>query len=270
MHPQRSVITRALGTDPAVDVDSYSVEARARRLFLLCSDGLTTMLGEATSSHVAAPGRSTRPRGLSWARRTRAAERTTSPSCCSARRGRARTRTRSSGPGLPLEQRPGRRAGASSDTGEPATDRPRSRSRWQRGRKAPRPKRRRRGRRGAGLSPALASRSLRRNRERSAVGLSRAHFVGADEEGKRRRLPGRSLGTCSPAAPKLYRETYVSRLQAVAALAGRARAARSTTSSIGEDQARARDRRYEAGGGALAAVSLRNRELVNLDSGSGS
>ena len=28
IHPQRSVITRALGTDPDVDVDSFSVEAR--------------------------------------------------------------------------------------------------------------------------------------------------------------------------------------------------------------------------------------------------
>ncbi|HSK16990.1 MAG TPA: Stp1/IreP family PP2C-type Ser/Thr phosphatase [Gaiellaceae bacterium] len=43
-HPQRSVITRALGTDPDVDVDTLSVEAAAGDLFLLCSDGLTTMV----------------------------------------------------------------------------------------------------------------------------------------------------------------------------------------------------------------------------------
>jgi serine/threonine protein phosphatase PrpC len=43
-HPQRSVITRALGTDPDVDVDTFSVEAEAGDLFLLCSDGLTTMV----------------------------------------------------------------------------------------------------------------------------------------------------------------------------------------------------------------------------------
>lgn len=43
-HPQRSVITRALGTDPDVDVDSFAVEGRAGDVFLLCSDGLTTML----------------------------------------------------------------------------------------------------------------------------------------------------------------------------------------------------------------------------------
>ena len=46
-HPQRSVVTRALGTDPTVDVDTFSVEARPGDLFLLCSDGLTTMVSDA-------------------------------------------------------------------------------------------------------------------------------------------------------------------------------------------------------------------------------
>ena len=45
-HPQRSVITRALGTDPDVDVDSFSVEATPGDLFLICSDGLTSMLDD--------------------------------------------------------------------------------------------------------------------------------------------------------------------------------------------------------------------------------
>jgi serine/threonine protein phosphatase PrpC len=44
MHPQRSVITRALGTDATVDVDTFSVEAQPGDVFLLCSDGLTTMV----------------------------------------------------------------------------------------------------------------------------------------------------------------------------------------------------------------------------------
>jgi protein phosphatase len=47
-HPQRSVITRALGTDPDVDVDTFSVETRPGDLFLLCSDGLTSMVGDDT------------------------------------------------------------------------------------------------------------------------------------------------------------------------------------------------------------------------------
>ncbi len=45
-HPQRSVITRALGTDPDVDVDTFSVLAENGDLFLLCSDGLTDMVSE--------------------------------------------------------------------------------------------------------------------------------------------------------------------------------------------------------------------------------
>jgi len=45
-HPQRSVITRALGTDPDVDVDSFSVEAKPDDVFLICSDGLTSMLDD--------------------------------------------------------------------------------------------------------------------------------------------------------------------------------------------------------------------------------
>jgi len=47
-HPQRSVITRALGTDPDVDVDTVSVETRPGDLFLLCSDGLTSMVDDDT------------------------------------------------------------------------------------------------------------------------------------------------------------------------------------------------------------------------------
>jgi serine/threonine protein phosphatase PrpC len=47
-HPQRSVITRALGTDPDVDVDTFSVETRPGDLFLICSDGLTTMVDDKT------------------------------------------------------------------------------------------------------------------------------------------------------------------------------------------------------------------------------
>ena len=48
VHPQRSVITRALGTDPDVDVDTFSVETRPGDLFLLCSDGLTAMVDDNT------------------------------------------------------------------------------------------------------------------------------------------------------------------------------------------------------------------------------
>ena len=45
-HPQRSVITRTVGTDPDVDVDTFSVDARPGDVFFICSDGLTTMVDD--------------------------------------------------------------------------------------------------------------------------------------------------------------------------------------------------------------------------------
>jgi PPM family protein phosphatase len=46
VHPQRSVITRALGTDPSVDVDTFVVETQPGDIFLLCSDGLSGMVSD--------------------------------------------------------------------------------------------------------------------------------------------------------------------------------------------------------------------------------
>jgi serine/threonine protein phosphatase PrpC len=51
-HPQRSVITRALGTDPDVDVDTFTVEAHEGDVYVLCSDGLTDMIGDAEIGEV--------------------------------------------------------------------------------------------------------------------------------------------------------------------------------------------------------------------------
>jgi protein phosphatase len=45
-HPQRSIITRALGPEPEVEVDVQSVPAEPGDIFMLCSDGLTTMLAD--------------------------------------------------------------------------------------------------------------------------------------------------------------------------------------------------------------------------------
>ena len=47
-HPQRSVITRSVGSEPDVDVDVFSVPAEPGDLFLLCSDGLTDMVDDDT------------------------------------------------------------------------------------------------------------------------------------------------------------------------------------------------------------------------------
>ncbi|MDX6721426.1 MAG: family protein phosphatase [Solirubrobacteraceae bacterium] len=45
-HPQRSIITRALGPEPDVLVDTYSWRGEGGDVYLLCSDGLTSMVPE--------------------------------------------------------------------------------------------------------------------------------------------------------------------------------------------------------------------------------
>jgi protein phosphatase len=45
-HPQRSAITRALGTEPTVEVDVFRIEAAPGDLFLICSDGLSSMVDD--------------------------------------------------------------------------------------------------------------------------------------------------------------------------------------------------------------------------------
>ncbi len=46
-HPQRSIITRALGAEPGVEADSRTWAGREGDVYLICSDGLTSMVAEA-------------------------------------------------------------------------------------------------------------------------------------------------------------------------------------------------------------------------------
>jgi PPM family protein phosphatase len=48
VHPQKSILTRALGVEDSVDVDESSVEVRPGDRLLLCTDGLTGMMREAS------------------------------------------------------------------------------------------------------------------------------------------------------------------------------------------------------------------------------
>ena len=109
VHPQRSVITRALGTEPDVDVDTFTVAAEPGDLYLLCSDGLTSMVsdGEIQALLVDNTATSTRRRAPSSTRRTRAAARTTSPSSSS--RSPATAAVEQTGPRPPSERPAGRR-----------------------------------------------------------------------------------------------------------------------------------------------------------------
>src|SRR5256714_3992018 len=55
VHPQRSIITRALGLDPDVEVDSWELTPYKGDRLLLCSDGLTN---EVSDDHIASTLRS--------------------------------------------------------------------------------------------------------------------------------------------------------------------------------------------------------------------
>lgn len=43
-HPHRSVITRAVGTEPEVEIDTFTIAAEPDDLYLICSDGLTDIV----------------------------------------------------------------------------------------------------------------------------------------------------------------------------------------------------------------------------------
>jgi len=51
-HPNRNVVTRALGAEAEVDPDIWLLPARARQTFLLCSDGLTKELDDDEISRI--------------------------------------------------------------------------------------------------------------------------------------------------------------------------------------------------------------------------
>jgi PPM family protein phosphatase len=59
-HPQRSIITRALGPEPSVNVDTMTFPARDGDVFLICSDGLTTMVSDDEIRQILVESRSLR------------------------------------------------------------------------------------------------------------------------------------------------------------------------------------------------------------------
>jgi serine/threonine protein phosphatase PrpC len=54
VHPERNVITRALGAEDFVDTDALFLPMEGRQTFLICSDGLTKELGDAEIARVLA------------------------------------------------------------------------------------------------------------------------------------------------------------------------------------------------------------------------
>jgi protein phosphatase len=53
VHPQRAIITRALGVEDDLEVDLYTVHVQASDRLLVCSDGLTTMLRDREVERIA-------------------------------------------------------------------------------------------------------------------------------------------------------------------------------------------------------------------------
>lgn len=51
-HPNKNIITRALGTDVAVRPDCFEIEVQTGDVLLLCSDGLTNMLEDEEISNI--------------------------------------------------------------------------------------------------------------------------------------------------------------------------------------------------------------------------
>src|SRR5205823_8311703 len=53
-HPQRSIVTRALGVDRDLDVDEREIAMREGDRLLLCTDGLTSMMRDESVAEILA------------------------------------------------------------------------------------------------------------------------------------------------------------------------------------------------------------------------
>jgi protein phosphatase len=244
-HPQRSVITRALGTDPDVDVDTLVIEAEAGDLFLLCSDGLSTMVSDEDVLRTVERARTLdeAARQLVRAANSGGGEDNVTVVLFRLDHDEASEETLvapvAGTDGTESEQEAdledtltGLPPVASATTVEPAAE--------------PRPERPRRRRshwRGRILWSALGLGFVALLLGAALYGLSRAYFVGADEDGNVTVYQGVPFDLSDGIG--LYRERYVSRLQS-AQLAPEERETLFDHELLSYDEARARIADYEA------------------------
>jgi PPM family protein phosphatase len=239
-HPQRSVITRALGTDPEVSVDTITVEAEPGDLFLLCSDGLTTMVADEDILGIlsAAPTLDDAARELVRAANTGGGEDNVTVVLFrvegdEAEQTLAAPAVEGNGQGDPdeLEDTLTNLQPVTASKPVPVTV------------SAAKPKRKRPrwGRRILWALVALAFVALLSGG--ALFGLSRAYFVGADEQGNIVVYQGVPFDLTDGTG--LYRERYVSRVQA-SQLSPEERAALFDHELVSYDRARARVAVYEA------------------------
>ncbi len=230
-HPQRSVITRALGTDAAVAIDSFTVEGQDGDVFLLCSDGLTTMVDEQAVLRIVteAPDLGAAARQLVAAANRSGGEDNVTVVLFALEEGDPADEDTFSDLELPL---------ASPAPPEPAADSP----------LIAEPRRSVVSPRGHGraskvaLLVALVLVLFAGVAGLALWGLSRAHFVGADSTGHivvYQGVPWNALGGL-----ELYREIYVSQLLAVQ-LSPEERAQLFDHSLVSETKARARIAPFE-------------------------
>jgi PPM family protein phosphatase len=257
IHPQRSVITRALGTDPEVDVDSLTMDAEPGDVYLLCSDGLTTMVADEEILDIVGRAKSLEHAGKDLVKAANRrggednitvvlfavdADEPLEETAVMSGDGRASrddledTLTGLEAPTLqgaptlaePAEEQRGWTLAPPEAQPEP--------------RPAKRPKRRWWRRLLLSLAPVVFVVVLV---ALAFLGLSRAHFVGADEDGRIAVYQG--LPWTLGAGLDLYRARYVSQLRAVQLTQGE-RAELFDHDLLSYDEARAELSRYEEEG----------------------
>jgi PPM family protein phosphatase len=245
-HPQRSVITRALGTDPEVDVDSLAVDAQPGDLYLLCSDGLTTMLADEEILEILLGAKSLEHAGkdlVKAANRRGGEDNVTVVLFAVEAEERLEETAVMSGDGR----------GTAEDLEDtltgleaPAFAQAEGETGWTMAPLEPVPRQPSRRRWGRTLLISLAALAFVAILVALAFfGLSRAHFVGADEDGRVAVYQG--LPWTLGAGLDLYRARYVSQLRAVQLTAAE-RSALFDHDLVSYDAARAQIARYEAEG----------------------
>jgi serine/threonine protein phosphatase PrpC len=238
-HPQRSVITRALGTDPHVDVDTMAVDAEPGDVFLLCSDGLTTMVGDEDILGIldAAPTLDDAAKELVRAANTGGGEDNVTVVLFGVEGDEAVEETLVA---APLVESNGQ--GDTNELEDTLTNLQPVQATAPQAVEARKP--RRKGRWGRRMLWALVALGLVALLLGGALfGISRAYFVGADENGNIVVYQGVPFDIRDGVG--LYRERYVSRVQA-SQLSPEERASLLNHELVSYDRARARVAVYEA------------------------
>jgi len=191
-HPQRSIITRALGPEPKVNVDTMTYTGKPGDVFLLCSDGLTTMVSDEEIAEILTDAKSLR---AAVSRLVDAANRNGGRDNITAVAFRLEEEGEAEEEGATLIARTAEQAGLTGERMRAATDRLRGR-----GPMPPPPRRRRALRLGAALAVAALVIG-------GAVFLARqVYFLGTDDGGRVALFRG--LPYELPLGINLYSEQY--------------------------------------------------------------